>query len=70
MTTLNDTSPPKLTIEEAATQFARQAGWLDFPLIDRCPYSADKSAGLYASYWQGWRGAMRRRSGRVRRDAA
>ena len=50
----------KLTLEEAATQYAWEMGRADHPLLGQCPYSADKSRKLHAAYWQGWRWALRK----------
>lgn len=51
----------KLTLEEAATQYAWELGRGDYPMADQCPYNADKSRKLHAAYWQGWHWALRKR---------
>lgn len=62
----------KLTLDEAAMQYAWELGRGDFPAADQCPYSADKSRKLHAAYWQGWQWALRKRGGEdaIRQTAA
>lgn len=48
---------PKLTLEEAARQYAWQMGGDDFPATDCCPYNRSKHPSLHSAYWKGWRSA-------------
>lgn len=62
----------KLSLDEAATRYAWELGGFDYPSLDQCPYSVDKSRKLHAAYWQGWRSALRTQADedRTRRSAA
>jgi hypothetical protein len=44
----------KLTLEQAASQFAWTLGHDDYPLGGRCPYHSVKSRALHDAYWKGW----------------
>lgn len=55
----------KLTLEEAARQYAWQMGDEDFPSANYCPYNRSKHPSLYSAYWKGWR-AARAKAGTAR----
>ncbi|HVZ50988.1 MAG TPA: hypothetical protein VG986_03410 [Pseudolabrys sp.] len=44
----------KVTLEQAASQYAWTLGHDDYPAADRCPYHPVKSRALHNAYWNGW----------------